>query len=126
MSTAPIDLVQDFCAAFGEGEPDLDHVLSFFADDATYHNIPMDPVVGTDAIRATLASFMTGVEAIEFRVLAIAADGGTVLTERVDVFRYPGKEISLPVMGTFEVLDGKIAAWRDYFDLNQFMSQLNP
>lgn len=126
MSTAPIDLVRDFCAAFGEGEPDLDHVLSFFADDATYHNIPMDPVVGTDAIRATLASFMTGVEAIEFRVLAIAADGGTVLTERVDVFRYPGKEISLPVMGTFEVLDGKIAAWRDYFDLNQFMSQLNP
>jgi limonene-1,2-epoxide hydrolase len=27
-------------------------------------------------------------------------------------------------MGTFEVRDGKIAAWRDYFDLNQYMSQL--
>ena len=27
-------------------------------------------------------------------------------------------------MGTFEVKDGKIAAWRDYFDLNQYMSQL--
>ena len=32
--------------------------------------------------------------------------------------------IELPVMGTFEGVDGKIAAWRDYFDLNQFMSQL--
>lgn len=125
MSTAPIDVVRELCAAFGEGEPDLDHVLSFFADDATYHNIPLEPVVGTDAIRATLASFTTGVEAIEFRVLAIAAEGGTVLTERVDVFRYPGKEISLPVMGAFEVVDGKIVAWRDYFDLDQFMSQLN-
>ena len=43
-------------------------------------------------------------------------------TERV---RLPGKEIALPVMGTFDVVDGKIAAWRDYFDMNQFMSQLS-
>jgi limonene-1,2-epoxide hydrolase len=49
-----------------------------------------------------------------------------VLTERVDVFTTPTATIELPVMGTFEVVDGKIAAWRDYFDLNQFMSQLNP
>ena len=27
-------------------------------------------------------------------------------------------------MGTFEVDDGKITAWRDYFDMNQFMSQM--
>ena len=27
-------------------------------------------------------------------------------------------------MGTFELVDGKIAAWRDYFDLNQYMQQL--
>ena len=27
-------------------------------------------------------------------------------------------------MGTFEVADGKITAWRDYFDMNQFMSQM--
>jgi limonene-1,2-epoxide hydrolase len=27
-------------------------------------------------------------------------------------------------MGTFELRDGKIAAWRDYFDLNTYMSQL--
>jgi len=93
------------------------------AEHAMYDNIPVEPVVGPDAIRATLASFTTGVEAIEFRSASIAADG-TVLTERVDVFRLPGREISLPVMGTFEVVDGKIAAWRDYFDKNQFMSQL--
>jgi limonene-1,2-epoxide hydrolase len=80
--------------------------------------------VGPDAIRATLAGFTAGVEQVEFRIVSIAADGGTVLTERVDVFRLPGKDISLPVMGTFDVVDGKIAAWRDYFDMNQFMSQL--
>jgi limonene-1,2-epoxide hydrolase len=28
------------------------------------------------------------------------------------------------VMGTFEVSDGKINTWRDYFDMNQFTSQM--
>ena len=43
----------------------------------------------------------------------IASDGPVVLTEQVDVFKLPDKSIELPVMGTFEVRDGKIAAWRD-------------
>ncbi|HWM52333.1 MAG TPA: limonene-1,2-epoxide hydrolase family protein, partial [Thermoplasmata archaeon] len=30
----------------------------------------------------------------------------------------------LPVMGTFEVSDGKIRAWRDYFDMNQFTRRM--
>lgn len=40
MSTAPIDVVRELCAAFGEGEPDLDHVLSFFADSGGTHTTP--------------------------------------------------------------------------------------
>jgi limonene-1,2-epoxide hydrolase len=59
-------------------------------------------------------------------VTNLAATGDVVLTERVDVFTTAEKSIELPVMGAFEVRDGKIAAWRDYFDLNQFMSQLQP
>jgi limonene-1,2-epoxide hydrolase len=47
-----------------------------------------------------------------------------VMTERVDVFRLPGKSFELQVMGTFEVRDGKIHAWRDYFDQNQFTSRI--
>jgi limonene-1,2-epoxide hydrolase len=81
-------------------------------------------VTGRDAIRATIAMFTTGVERIEFRIRNLAADGDVVLTERVDVFVLPNKTIELPVSGTFEVRDGKIAAWRDYFDLNQYMSQI--
>jgi limonene-1,2-epoxide hydrolase len=49
-----------------------------------------------------------------------------VLTERVDAFISGERTIELPVMGTFEVRDGLIAAWRDYFDLNQFLSQAAP
>jgi limonene-1,2-epoxide hydrolase len=65
-----------------------------------------------------------GIMGIEFRVINIAANGPVVMTERVDVFRLPHKSFELPVMGTFEVSDGKINAWRDYFDLNQFNSQM--
>jgi limonene-1,2-epoxide hydrolase len=116
-------IVQQFCDAWGTS--DLDTLVAFFTDDAVYHNIPMDPVSGVDAIRATIAGFTTGVESVVFETKHIAAAGDVVLTERVDVFTWPGgHRVALPVSGTFEVRDGKIAAWRDYFDMNQFMSQL--
>jgi limonene-1,2-epoxide hydrolase len=118
----PIDLVRRFCEAWGRG--DIDEIVGFFSDGAVYHNIPLAPVVGPEQIRATIEGFTGGVEQIEFRVDRIAADGGTVLTERHDIFTFANGVVDLPVMGTFEVADGKITAWRDYFDMNQFMSQL--
>jgi len=117
-----LEVVTAFCAAWSRN--DLDELVGYFTDDAVYHNIPVDPVVGRDNIRATIAGFTAGIDKIEFEVRHAVADGPIVLTERVDHFHSPGKVISLPVMGVFEVADGKIAAWRDYFDLNQFMSQL--
>jgi limonene-1,2-epoxide hydrolase len=59
-------------------------------------------------------------------MLNLAASGDVVFTERVDVFTYPDNTVELPVAGVFEVRDGKIAAWRDYFDVNMFMSQMAP
>jgi limonene-1,2-epoxide hydrolase len=117
-----IELVRRFCAQWEQG--DIDALLAYFTEDAIYHNIPVEPVVGIDGIRATIEMFTSAVERVEFRLLHIAAEGDTVLTERVDVFVLPVKNIELPVMGTFDVRDGKIAAWRDYFDLNQYMQQL--
>jgi limonene-1,2-epoxide hydrolase len=118
----PIEVVRRFCAAWGK--EDLATIVGFFTDDAVYHNIPLAPVTGPEQIRATIEGFSGGVDSIEFRLDAIAANGSVVLTERVDVFVFPNGRIELPVMGTFEVRGGKIAAWRDYFDLNQFMSQM--
>ena len=122
MSDQPIDIVTRFCDAWAGG--DLDHLMTFFADDAVYHNIPVAPVEGAAAIRATIAGFTTGVDSVTFEMRHIAAAGDVVLTERVDVFRVGDHTISLPVSGTFEIRSGKIAAWRDYFDMNQFTSQL--
>jgi limonene-1,2-epoxide hydrolase len=123
MTTDAKALVLEFCDAFGKGKTPVE-LVDYFADDAVYHNIPVEPAVGREAILGLLNMFLTPVERVEFRVVNIAADGDTVLTERVDVFHLPSSTIELPVMGTFEVKDGKIAAWRDYFDLNMYMSQL--
>jgi limonene-1,2-epoxide hydrolase len=117
----PTETVTAFCAAWEVG--DIDAIMGYFHDDAIYHNIPVDPLQGHEAIRNMIAMFTTGVERIEFQVRNIAATGDVVLTERLDVFHHADKTISLPVMGTMEVRDGKIVAWRDYFDLNQYMTQ---
>jgi limonene-1,2-epoxide hydrolase len=121
--SAPTELVQQFCDEGGKGSG-VDAILGYFTDDAVYHNIPVDPLTGKDAIRNMIGMFTTGVDKIEFQMRHIAASGDVVMTERLDVFTYPDKVVSLPVMGTFEVKDGKIAAWRDYFDLQQYMAQV--
>ncbi len=104
---------------------DIDHLIDFFTTDCFYHNIPLDPVTGTKAIRAVLEGFNSTADEIEWTVHNIGeTDEGRVMTERTDAFRFGEKWVRLPVMGIFELRDGKIAAWRDYFDANQIAQQL--
>lgn len=110
-------VVREFCDSWAKG--DLDRIMSFFAEDAVYHNIPMEPQAGTEAIRTFIEGFMAMVDRIEFEILHLAVDGNVVLTERVDTFVRPAGSVGLPVMGTFEVAGDRITAWRDYFDMVQ-------
>ena len=124
---SPIEVVRRFCAAWSDNVGTVE-LAAFFTDDAVYHNIPLAPIAGREAIAENIASFIRpgppGIERIEFRVINIAADGPVVMTERVDVFTLPDRSFELPVMGTFEIGDGKIKAWRDYFDTNQFATRM--
>ena len=49
-------------------------------------------------------------------MLAIASNGRTVFTERVDVVQIGRRPITFHINGIFEVRDGKVSAWREYFD----------
>src|SRR3954470_15314458 len=122
-----IEVLGGFCAAWSDNVG-AGQLAAFFTDDAVFHNIPLAPVTGREAIANTIAAFIRpgapGIESIEFRVVNIAANGPVVMAERVDVFSLPGKSFELQVMGTFEVSHGKIKAWRDYFDMNQFTSRM--
>jgi limonene-1,2-epoxide hydrolase len=104
---------------------DIEKILSLMAPDALYHNIPMQPLHGREAIRGMLSAFLANATKVKWIVHHIAeSSAGVVLTERTDDFEMGSKKLSLRVMGTFELKDGLISAWRDYFDLGQFQSQM--
>lgn len=110
-------VVRDFCVAASSRDPEV--LRPFFSDDIVYHNIPMEPAEGIEATMAVINMFMGMCDALEFEVHHLATDGSTVLTERTDTFTMKGKTAPLAVMGAFNVVDGKISAWRDYFDMAQ-------
>jgi limonene-1,2-epoxide hydrolase len=45
------------------------------------------------------------------------SDGNIVMHERTDYFSLGTQEMALPICGVFEIDDGRITAWREYFDL---------
>jgi limonene-1,2-epoxide hydrolase len=110
-----MEVVQEFCAAFAA--KDLEGIGSRLADDVVYHNVGMEPSVGKEASLAAIKGFLDMSESLTFDIHRLAADGDTVLTERTDTFTINGVAAPIAVMGTFELRDGLIVAWRDYFDM---------
>ena len=97
---------------------DAEALCPFFTDDVVYHNIPMDPVRGREAIKEFISGFLAAFGGIDFNVHRQISDGTLVMNERTDVMRRKdGGTIPLPVMGVFEVRNDRIVAWRDYFDM---------
>lgn len=115
-------IVRDFCAAWGKGE--IETLLEAFAEDAVYHNMPLEPARGKTAIRAVIAGFLEmSPGGIEFEILNQVCSGSLVMNERVDTFVIEGKPAGGPVAGVFEIdEEGKIKAWRDYFDMSAFQA----
>ena len=117
------EIVSRFVAAWEAR--DVDAIMAFFAEDAVYHNMPMPKATGLLEIRTLIDSIVGGAETIAFEMLHSAENAaGTVLNERVDRFLLKnGKSLSIPVVGIFEFTEGKIIAWRDYFDMKDFEKQ---
>jgi limonene-1,2-epoxide hydrolase len=127
MATEPESTLKELFAAWSR--LNVDQIIDFFTDDAVFHNIPLEPATGKDAIRKAIDGLLTGllkgVTEIKIEVLCTVSSSGLVFDERVDSFELNGKWVSLPVVGVFELTpSGKIRAWRDYFDLEMFMKQI--
>lgn len=116
-------VVRDLCDAFAKH--DAEALRPFFTDDVVYHNIPMEPAVGIDATIAFIEGFFAMCDNMTIETLHLAVRDNLVLTERIDTFKVGDIVAPLPLMGTFEVRDGKISAWRDYFDLGQITKMLS-
>lgn len=113
---SPTEIVQGFCTTWEQGE--YDRFAEYLADDAVFHMLPIDPVVGIPGIVAECQK-LDGLGQTKIRITNLAAAGNVVFTERIDALEMSGRVGELPVTGVFEIEDGKIAAWRDYFDMKQ-------
>ncbi len=114
-TSQPIDIVQAFLGALEAKE--FERAVGYLADDVVYQNVPLPADHGKPAVIRTLKSFERLVTGFEVKMVNIAARDGVVLTERIDILKGPLVHMDLWVCGTFEVKNGKITLWRDYFDL---------
>lgn len=104
---------------------DMEAMYAMCSDDVVWHNVPMEPISGKTAMREAVAGFMVNIASCDWQTHAIAENGHTVLTERVDAFTLKdGRRAAIRVMGTFEITEsGLINAWRDYFDMAEFQRE---
>lgn len=111
----PIETVKAFLDAFAL--MDFDQALDHLAADCEYTNIPMGSVHGHDGVRSVLEPFFAPIHENEFVILRTAESGPVVFAERLDKHRLDHGWRNLEVNSVFEVHDGLITVWRDYFDL---------
>jgi limonene-1,2-epoxide hydrolase len=97
----------------------------FFSEDAEYRNGPLPPVRGRDLIVTSLSEMMSIGGEVDVDLVHMVVDGPVVMTERVDYVKFGEKTAGLRIAGVFEVHNGVITAWRDYFDATEFSSQLS-
>ena len=118
-----IEIVRKLISAIETNQKE--DILSYFTEDAIFNNIPMESVQGPEAIWAFMCPIHDITTDIDWEILNIAeADNGFVLTERIDKYLVNGQWSRFEVMGIFELKEGKICHWRDYFDLKKCMATL--
>ena len=114
-TNSPSEVVTAFLKAFEA--MDFDTALTYLSETCEYTNIPMSTVHGHDGVRSVLGPFFETIHENEFVILRSAAEGPVVFMERLDRHRLDHGWRDLPVNSVFEVHDGLITVWRDYFDL---------
>ena len=120
-------LVRDFFACFGSPEKDKATMLKFCSPDFLWENAGLPPLRGHQAACEMVDMFADKLDfaCLTIEILHLAAEGDTVLCERVDTFYDSHQQLlfSVPIMGRLKIADGKIVAYRDYFDPTEIQSK---
>jgi limonene-1,2-epoxide hydrolase len=123
-------IVREFMDAWGDGsqrEPDVEKIVSMLSEDIVWQLwIPGGPTLrGRDAIRADIDRQLGFATFMRCGPVHVASGDRVVFTERTDQFQSNGTTIDHHLVAVFEVDDdGKIAAWREYFDPGDVNQQL--
>lgn len=128
MANTPDELVRQFINALVAR--DLDGAAAMVSEDFEYDNVPMGKAFGPQALTSTLAGFFGMCTNIDWQILRQTSSGdmtnGTVLNERDDRVEIHGRWATLPVAGVFEIKNGNLTLWRDYFDKQTIIDVMTP
>jgi limonene-1,2-epoxide hydrolase len=120
--TANIATVEKFLTALRD--QDLDTADSLLADDLVYQNVGFPTIRGRRRTIKLFEGMQRPSMGFDVKIHRTAADGHTVLNERTDVLRFGPVRLIFWVCGVFEVHDGRITLWRDYFDNVDFLKAI--
>ena len=122
--TDNVAVIREFIDAWSS--LDADRLAEYFTEDGTYHNIPTQPVTGRENVRNFIRGFLSTWTETRWDIVQIMGEGDVVFAERLDRTRTTQGNVDLPCVGVFEMADGRIRVWRDYFDLATFMKAMKP
>lgn len=118
---APTAVVRRFLELLQEQE--VDRAMDLLAPDVRYINVSLPVIRGRDRVQRAFqaANRMPGA-GFEVYFHTISADGAAVMTERTDVLLFGPVRLQIWVCGRFDVRDGLIELWKDYFDWWNFLT----
>jgi limonene-1,2-epoxide hydrolase len=116
-------IVREFIGAWSRLDPE--ELSRYFAEDGVYHNMPAGPVAGRENVKKMIAGFTRAWTHTRWEILHLVCAGDVVIAERLDRTRAGDKAVDLPCTGVFEMKDGKIKVWRDYFDMGTYVKAMS-
>jgi limonene-1,2-epoxide hydrolase len=82
--------------------------------------MPTQPVQGKEQLKQFIGSFISNWTKTNWDTLNIIGKGDVVIAERLDRTEVGDIKVDLPCCGVFEMEEGKIKVWRDYFDMGTY------
>ena len=113
-----VQTIKAFIAAWSN--LDVDELVGYFCEDGIYYNMPAQPVQGHEKLKLFIEGFIAKWTKTTWETLNIIGEGNVVIVERLDRTEVGDIKVDLPCCGVFEMKEGKIKIWRDYFDMSTY------
>jgi len=113
-----VQTIKAFIAAWSN--LDVDELVGYFCEDGIYYNMPAQPVQGHEKLKLFIEGFIAKWTKTTWETLNIIGEGNVVIVERLDRTEVGDIKVDLPCCGVFEMKEGKIKIWRDYFDMGTY------
>lgn len=111
---APDTIVIRFLEALEQ--QNYETISELLAPNIAYTNVSLPTFRGKKLVFSLIKTVLRKGTALQVKKLNVSFNGNVVLTERIDVVIIGPLHVGFWICGKFEVENGKITVWRDYFD----------